>query len=1036
MKCCVGFLTFVLIITSSVFAVPDTPSNDMQVRVFVDNQDQWVQLRTFNLDVVWTERAYVEIITNPEELIQVQQAGFKTETVHESVSSFYRSRLPQKAMGGYKTLSEMYAYLDGIIADHPNIVSPKQSIGLTLQGRDMWAVKISDNPSVDENEPEILFTAGIHCREVGTPEILFYFMDHLTNNYAIDPDVKQLVDNREIWFILACNPDGYAFNEIIAPDGGGMWRKNMRNNGDGTYGVDLNRNFGYMWGYDNTGSSPYGGNETYRGTGPFSEPETQNLRDFTISHNFSMSCHYHQYQNVFIYPWGYRRSTCPDDDLYDAMGDSIQAMNGYVHGPVSTLMYTVNGGGFDWEYGDQTSKPRIFGTSIEAGSAADGFWPTLERLEVLKQENLNPMLFLTRMAGNLQSFRPPNAPQIVNLPASVDGSGYVVEWAHNDPENPAVVYELTELQKQRVETDRAETLNSWDSDGFAVSTSRSWSSPASLYSGTGDNYTAYLAASFPYTVKPGEKLTFYTYVNMDVFRDFGYVEVSTDGQNFASLPGNITYDYNPYGSNRGNGITGLFSEWRLAEFDLSAFVGLPVWFRFTYETDGTDAYEGWYIDDIFPHLVFDSKQVISSDLEQPSYTFSNKPMGVYYYLVRARDAQNQWSPLSTIVETDVLGQGIGDINLDGINSSVADLAIFGMYFDQGLPAFDIYPEVQIAETDANCDDLTLTTQDLEVLSQVVVGSQTACYATGISDLGFGLRSHTTESLSDLPTPFSQPSGESAYKVELQSMSYRNDSAWVDIVLTRATAGLVGFQFHLEFDASALSLEAIQLGGALSNWQFFDHDLLQTGATADLKIAALAQYRGGPILASDIDLQPTPVTLVHLKFGFLAPDLTEPISFVWNNCGDNALVGGRFEGETLVVDSLLLSKLVFGPDGTDITALTPRYGGADYTCFYGMFGSSPAPIADYASGQVSYNPGCCLGQVGDINGQGGDEPTISDVVTIVDHLFVSGRAIACIEEADVNQSGGENPTEADITISDVVALVDHLFVSRAALRTCL
>ncbi|MCX6835740.1 MAG: M14 family zinc carboxypeptidase [candidate division Zixibacteria bacterium] len=1032
----VAVLTAFLILASSLAAVTSAPFNDMQVRVFVDNQDQWQQLHTLDLDVVWTDKTYVDIFTNPDQLVQVQQAGFKTETVHESVSSFYRSRLPQKTMGGYKTLSEIYAYLDGVIADHPDIVSPKQSIGLTLEGRDMWAVKISDNPSVDEDEPEVLFTAGIHCREVATPEILFNYMNYLTNNYATVPEVKQLVDNREIWFILACNPDGYAYNEYIAPEGLGMWRKNRRDNGDGTFGVDLNRNFGYMWGYDNSGSSPNGGSESYRGAGPFSEPETQHLRDFTLSHDFALTCYYHSYQNVFIYPWGYRPGTCPDDDIYAAMGDSILAMNGYVHGPVSTLMYAVNGGSFDWEYGDQASKPKILGTSIEAGSAADGFWPTLARLEVLKQENLGPMLFLTRMAGDINSFMPPQAPQIVNLPSSVNGSEYVVEWAHNDTDNPAVLYELIELQKRRDLTDRAETLNSWDADQFAVSTSRAWSSPASLYSGAGNNYTARLETSFPHTVKPGEMLTFYTYVSMEIFRDFGYVAISTDGQSFTSLPGNITYNLNPYGGNRGNGITGQFNVWRLAEFDLSAFVDQPVWFRFTYETNGSNISEGWYIDDIFPHLVFESEVVITSDLEQSSYTFSDKPMGVYSYAVRARDAQNQWSSLSPIVETDVLGQGVGDVDLDGINSSVADLANFSLYFAQGPPAFDVYPEVQVAETDANCDDLSLTIQDLDILSQVVVGSQTACYASSTPDPRGGFRSRATESLSDRPAPSSKSSGESAYKVELQSTSFRNDSAWVDVVLTRTNAGLLGFQFHLEFDASALSLESIQLGGTLSNWQFFDHNLVQTGATADLKIAALAQYRGGPILASDINLQPTPVTLVHLKFGFLTPDLSEPISFVWDNCTDNALVGGRFEGETLVIDSLLLSESVFGPDGTDVTALTPRYGGADYTCFYGMFGNTPAPTVDFAGGQVSYVPSCCLGHVGDANGQGGDEPTISDISTIVDHLFINRRDIACIEEADVNQSGGENPTAIDITISDVSVLVDHLFVNRIPLRTCL
>lgn len=80
-------------------------------------------------------------------------------------------------------------------------------------------------------------------------------------------------------------------------------------------------------------------------------------------------------------------------------------------------------------------------------------------------------------------------------------------------------------------------------------------------------------------------------------------------------------------------------------------------------------------------------------------------------------------------------------------------------------------------------------------------------------------------------------------------------------------------------------------------------------------------------------------------------------------------------------------------------------------------------------------GCCLGKVGDVNQSGGDEPTISDVSALIDHLFISGSPLGCIEEADVNQSGGATPTNADLTIGDVSRLVDHLFVSGKPLVDC-
>ena len=108
------------------------------------------------------------------------------------------------------------------------------------------------------------------------------------------------------------------YNRSTNPSGGGMWRKNRRNNGDGTYGVDLNRNFGFAWGYDNLGSSPTPGSETYRGPSAFSEPESQAVRDLALLKNYKTHFNLHSYQNAFLYPWGsvsYTHLTLPTSDL-------------------------------------------------------------------------------------------------------------------------------------------------------------------------------------------------------------------------------------------------------------------------------------------------------------------------------------------------------------------------------------------------------------------------------------------------------------------------------------------------------------------------------------------------------------------------------------------------------------------------------------------------------------------------------------------------------------------------------------------------
>jgi len=1034
-------LLFALILTLTISLHADQYS-DTQVRIYLDNLEQRQLLRSLALDIVWVEPGYVEIITNPEQLESLTQLGFKTEVVHESVGEFYRSRLPEKDMGGYKTLAEANAYLDGIIADHPDIVSAKISFGTTIEGRPMWAARISDNPNVDEDEPELLFASAVHAREVNTPDILFYYVDHVTDNYGIDPQITDLIDNREIWIIPICNPDGYYHNEVIAPYGGGMWRLNRRDNGDGTFGVDINRNYGYMWGYDDDGSSPTPGSPTYRGTGPFSEPETQALRDFMISRDFVLALHWHQYGDVTIYPWAYDHLATPDNDIFSALGDTIYQMNGYDYGLIHDMIfYGANGGAFDWDYGEQTLKNKVFSITVEAGTYSDGFWPTLARAQEQREENLEPMLFLTRLAGNIYQLRGPEPPEIVGLPASVDGTGYTVGWIHDDPNNPAVNYELLELQQRRVIIDPAETLDHWAPGSFTVSSNRAYSSETSLYSGALTEGAVNISTVYPYTVVDGDELRFMTYYDMGFYTDFMYVEISIDGQTFESIPGNLTSDYNPYGRNRGNGISGSMGDWVEAVFDLSAYVGQGVWFRIVYEVDDGSIAEGVYIDDFYPHLVFDTQTVIASDITETSFAFADKPLGVYYYQVRAQDAESQWGSFSWVAETDVLGYGTGDIDLDGINSSIADLTLYNLYFQQGLPAFDVYDATQIAQTDINCDELTLTQADANTLAEIVIGSGTPCYtgtrATDRIDRttsALGKQGDYTRSLMPAADP-------ATYSVEIQTTVFEpRDSAYVDIVLTEATAGLLGFQFHLDPCQSIFSLEDVRFGDGLAGWQLLDYDIAPGGCGYGLTLIGVAWAQGDPIGVDDIEPPSLPLLLARLKLSVGEPSMPidMPIQFLWENCGDNTIVSGHLDGTDLVIDYLGLSNRVYDSYGVDITGVDPIWGGADYTCFYGLFGDQPQPAIDFTLGRLylPYIPlTCCDGRVGNPNGVGGDEPTIGDVSVMVDAKFISGSCdgiIECLKEGDINQSGGVDPTCDDITIGDISTLIDYLFITGPSL----
>ncbi len=689
-----------------------------QVRVYYQTKADWLILQRMHLDQIVQREGYIEIVSSPDQVAAIEKAGFRTEMIHADLLAFYRSRLQNKAMGNYKTLDEIYAYLDNIIAAYPTIVSPKVSIGKTIQGRDIWAVKISDNPTVDEDEPEVLYASCIHAREVITPEILLRVMDHLTQYYGIDPAITSLVDNRELWFVVMVNPDGYYRNQVTNPDGLGIWRKNRRLISPGVYGVDLNRNYGYEWGYDNNGSSPNPNDETYRGAGPFSEPETQAMRDFALSRHFKVSLYYHSFANLILWPWGYAAIYTPDNDVFAVMGDSISAMNGYTPEP-SWGLYPSNGSSDDWHYGEQTAKEKTFAITIEAGNDDDAFWPPAERIEPLVAENLQPSLFVARIADNPYRLAPPGVPALT-VADTVPAESYSVDWSLHDTLNPPVAYELVELRDYQIITDPAGSFANWETHGFRISSNQYSSAPASFYSFAGNSLSNYLVSQTWYRVGAGDTLRLKTAYTIEPGWDYAYVEVSTDGVNFTSLPGNITTNDDPNGNNRGNGITGASNGWIDARFDLSAYVGQKIYIRFSYVTDQAVFYEGFYVDDIYPTGIFGSQTSIYP-ISDTSYTYTDRPHGSYYYKVRARDAESQWSRYSVVAETYARSTYIcGDANGDkAVN--VGDAVYVINYVFKGGAA-----PTPAAAGDGNCDGATNVGDAVYVINFIFRGGSPPC----------------------------------------------------------------------------------------------------------------------------------------------------------------------------------------------------------------------------------------------------------------------------------------------------------------------
>ena len=199
----------------------------------------------------------------------------------------------------------------------------------------------------DGRRPATLFVAAQHGNERITPEVVRRLAHHVIDGYRTDSTITELVDTTELWFVPVANPDGYDFT--FTP-GNRLWRKNLRDNdGDGRMtandGVDLNRNYPTKWGYDDEGSSPNVGSQTYRGARPASEPETQALDRLMARVGFEFLVNYHSAAESVLYGTSWQVDTpTPDDAVYEAIaGDSsTPAVPGYGPGRVAEL-YTGNG---------------------------------------------------------------------------------------------------------------------------------------------------------------------------------------------------------------------------------------------------------------------------------------------------------------------------------------------------------------------------------------------------------------------------------------------------------------------------------------------------------------------------------------------------------------------------------------------------------------------------------------------------------------------------------------------------------------------
>jgi hypothetical protein len=317
---------------------------------------------------------------------------------------------------GHLKYSEVVNKIDSLRIEYPTLVSQKFSIGQSYESRTIWAVRITKNPDAPTGKPEVLYHALIHAREPVSASSQLYYIYWLVENYGIDPLATYILNNREIYWIPVFNPDGYVYNET----GNGNWRKNRKPCSGGT-GTDLNRNYGIynFWNAVQTppGSSTNCSSDTYRGTLPFSEPETQAVMNFVNSRNLRAGFGAHTHGNYIIKPWAWCDPTpTPDDAMFNTFLADMKASNPiYTTGtPYQTVNYFVRGAADDWYYND-SGHTKIFVMTPETGQT---FWPAQSAIMPLVQGMLFNNRYISLIAGPYVNYVSSNFNQTTYTPGS------------------------------------------------------------------------------------------------------------------------------------------------------------------------------------------------------------------------------------------------------------------------------------------------------------------------------------------------------------------------------------------------------------------------------------------------------------------------------------------------------------------------------------------------------------------------------------------------------------------------------------------
>jgi len=350
-------LTAMSLFTQSGIAGSESPGEEMAVvRFHKPNEAVVKEFLSPNYDVAaYRPGVYLDIVMKMSEYGKLLKRGFDVEVTQ--TASRLRNNLKKKgrdALEGYRDYDQLLAELRQIETDHPDICklydigdswgkiyAENGNANYNDFRHEIWALKVSDNVTTEEDEPSVYYMGLHHARELISLEVTMAVLHHILENYGTDQTITDRVKDTQIWFVPLLNPNGH---KIVTSDIENMWRKNIRDNnengqfddafdddgGSGPDGVDPNRNYGFEWGP--TGSSDDPNSSGYHGPEPWSEPEVMAAKNFLDDHRFVAGISYHSSGEWVLYPYGYGdRATAPDIDALEELGvEMAEAIPGFV----------------------------------------------------------------------------------------------------------------------------------------------------------------------------------------------------------------------------------------------------------------------------------------------------------------------------------------------------------------------------------------------------------------------------------------------------------------------------------------------------------------------------------------------------------------------------------------------------------------------------------------------------------------------------------------------------------------------------------